>query len=84
MNSYWKNFEDMQAKYTFEAYDERSGYSEGESYRNLQTALDAFDAWQLEDGGAASAKRVSVDVYVPTERGEMELFKSFTALLERI
>ncbi|MBR2804570.1 MAG: hypothetical protein IKE20_05450 [Eggerthellaceae bacterium] len=84
MGSYWKDFDDMLVKYSFEAFDEHSGYSEGESFESLQDALDAFGAWQIEEGGAASAKRVCVNVYVPTERGKHDLFKSITAIEERI
>lgn len=82
MNNYWKNFENMHLEYSFEAYDEQSGYSEGETFDNLQDALDAFTAWTLEENGAASAKRIGINVCVPTDRGEFDVFASFTALEE--
>ena len=74
---YWKDFEDMELRFAFEAYDERSGYSEGEEFDDLQGAVDAFDGWAIEEGGAASEKHVTANVYVPTERGELDLFKTF-------
>ena len=82
MSNYWKDFECMGLAYSFEAYDERSGYSDGESFDNLADAMAAFNAWTLEDGGAASAKHVTIDVLVPTDRGELDIFKSFEAIKE--
>ena len=74
---YWKDFEDMELRFAFEAFDERSGFSEGEEFEDLQGAVDAFESWAIEEGGAASEKQVTANVYVPTERGELDLFKSF-------
>ena len=77
---YYKDFEDMELRFSFEAYNERSGYSEGEEFDDLQDAIDAFDAWQIEEDGCADAKHVTVNVYVPTERGELDVFAMFEVM----
>lgn len=82
MESYWKDFEQMTITYSFEAYCEKSGYSEGDTFEDFESALYAFNQWTLEEKGAATSKRVCVNINVPTVRGEYDLFKSETLLQE--
>lgn len=72
--------ETITIRYEFEAFNERTGYSEGEEFTTLAKALDAFNKWEIREGEAASSKRIAINIYAYTIDGEIDLLAQFTAL----